>query len=112
MASRVAISRTPRVEVRLTPPSRARAPRSVRPNILSPIGRDRTGASRAPPAGCGRRPLIALAVDREAEVDAAVARVEPAGSDHLAPGVEVDAFGAVHVRVTEQRGLPAAEGVV
>jgi AraC-like DNA-binding protein len=44
-----------------------------------------------------------LRVDREAEVHAAVARVEPAGRDHLALGVEVDAFGTVDVRIAEQR---------
>src|SRR5690242_12352774 len=52
---------------------------------------------------------LLLGVDREAEVDAAVARIEPAGRDRLPAGVEVDALGAVHVRVAEQRGLPAAE---
>src|ERR1700691_3504778 len=88
MASRVAISRTPRIEVRLTPP-RARAPRPF-----------------------GQNSCPALTVNREAEVDAAVTRVEPARGDYLAAGVEVDAFGAVHVRVTEQRGLPAAERVI
>ena len=36
----------------------------------------------------------------------------PAGGDHLAAGVEGDAFRAVDVLVAEQRGLPAAEGVV
>jgi hypothetical protein len=44
---------------------------------------------------------LLLRVDREAEVDAAVARVEPAGRDRLPAGVEVDALGAMHVRVAE-----------
>ena len=60
--------------------------------------------ARLPPTGCGRRlpaSSAASGVDREAEVDAAVARVEPAGGDDLAAGVEVDALGAVHVRVAE-----------
>jgi len=39
-------------------------------------------------------------VHGEAEVDTAVARVEPARGDHLAAGVEVDALGAVDVRVS------------
>ena len=52
------------------------------------------------------------AVLREAEVDATVARVEPAGGDHLAAGEEVHTLGAVGVGVAEQRALPAAEAVV
>src|SRR6476620_6671310 len=48
----------------------------------------------------------------EAEVEAAVAGVEPAGGDDLVAGVEAETFGAVGVGVAEQRGLPAAEGVV
>src|SRR6476661_5250920 len=36
----------------------------------------------------------------------------PPGGDYLAAGVEGDAFGAVDVRVAEERSLPAAEGVV
>src|SRR6476620_8140844 len=48
----------------------------------------------------------------EAEVEAAVAGVEPAGGDDLVAGVEVEAFGAVRVGVAEEGGLPAAEGVV
>ena len=50
---------------------------------------------------------------REAEVDGAA---WPGSGqrlrDDLGAGVEVDAFGAVHVRVAEQAGLPAAEAVV
>lgn len=53
-----------------------------------------------------------LGVLWEAEVQAAVARVEPAGGDNLAAGEEVDALGAVGVGVAEERVLPAAEGVV
>src|SRR4051812_45859168 len=48
----------------------------------------------------------------EAQVDAAVARVEPARGDGLAAGEEVDAVGAVGVAVAEEGRLPAAEGVV
>src|SRR4029453_1879969 len=49
---------------------------------------------------------------REAEVDLGRGRVGPARGDDLAAGVELDAFGAVHVQVAEERGLPAAEAVV
>src|SRR3954452_18138281 len=49
---------------------------------------------------------------REAEIDAAVARVEPAGGHELAAGEEVPTLGAVRVGVPEQRALPAAEAVV
>src|SRR5262245_46896264 len=48
----------------------------------------------------------------EAQGDAAVGRVEPAGGDDLASGEEVDALAAVGVGVAEQGRLPAAEGVV
>src|SRR5215831_8428367 len=37
--------------------------------------------------------------------------VGPAAGDGLGPGVEADAFGAVHVGVAEQGVLPAPEGV-
>src|SRR3989442_13843645 len=46
---------------------------------------------------------------REAEVDAARRRVGPARGDDLPTRVEVDPFGAVDVRVAEQRRLPATE---
>ena len=59
-----------------------------------------------------RRPVRYLFVLREAQVEAAVAGVEPAGGDDLVAGVEAEALGAVRVGVAEQRGLPAAEGVV
>src|SRR3954454_6597175 len=49
---------------------------------------------------------------REAQVDLGRGRVRPAGGDDLAAGVELDGFRAVHVQVTEERGLPAAEAVV
>src|SRR6186997_1144205 len=49
---------------------------------------------------------------REAEVHASVVRLGPAARDHLAAGVEVDAFLAVDVRVAEERALPASERVV
>src|SRR3954453_4370658 len=49
---------------------------------------------------------------REAQVDAACARVRPTRGHDFCLSVEVDAFGAVHVRITEQAGLPAAEAVV
>ena len=48
-----------------------------------------------------RCPVPSL-VFREAEVDAAVAGVEPAGGDGFGAGEEVDAFGAVGVGVAEQ----------
>ena len=41
-----------------------------------------------------------------------VARVGPAAGDDLGARVEVDALGAVHVRVAEQARLPPAEAVV
>src|SRR5664279_482843 len=53
-----------------------------------------------------------LLVLREAQVQSAVAGVEPAGGDDLVAGVEVEALGAVGVGVPEKRGLPAAEGVI
>ena len=52
-----------------------------------------------------------LARLREAEVDLAAAGVGPAAGDNFAAGIELDAFGAVHVEVAEERGLPAAEAV-
>ena len=77
-----------------------------------PVNGNRLGRSGRHAPGLPVRIAGRLGIHREAEVDAAVARVEPAGRDGLAAGVEVDAFGAVHVRVAEQRGLPAAERVV
>ena len=59
-----------------------------------------------------RAPDVLLFVLREAEVDATVARVEPALGDRLGAGEEVHALDAVRVAVTEEGGLPAAEGVV
>src|SRR5688572_13045555 len=49
---------------------------------------------------------------REAQVDAAVARVEPAARDRLLAREEVHALGAVCLRVAEDRVLEATEGVV
>src|SRR6476469_31517 len=49
---------------------------------------------------------------REAEVEPAVAGVEPAGGDDLAAGVEVEALGAVGVGVAEEAGLPATAAVI
>src|SRR3954447_2668424 len=49
---------------------------------------------------------------RETEVDAARAGVGPPRVHDFGLGVEVDAFGAVHVGVAEQAGLPTAEAVV
>src|SRR4029079_15435073 len=48
----------------------------------------------------------------EAEVDRGLGGVGPAAGHDLAARVEVDALGAVHVRVAEQARLPAAEAVV
>jgi hypothetical protein len=49
------------------------------------------------------RPVsVRLFIAREAEVDAAVARVEPATRDDLRTGEEVHAVGAVRVAVAEQ----------
>src|SRR6476620_1251044 len=59
-----------------------------------------------------RRDLLALFVLWEAEIKSAVAGVEPTAGDHLIAGVEVESFGAMRVGVTEQGGLPPAEGVV
>src|SRR5437879_4507666 len=51
-------------------------------------------------------------VGGEAQVDAAVRGIQPPLGDRLAAGEEVDAVGAVGVRVAEEGRLPAAEGVV
>src|SRR5205823_2991354 len=61
--------------------------------------------------------VLALSAKRlaslgKAEVDLARGGVGPAARDDLAPRVEVDALGAVDVRVAEQRRLPAAKRVV
>src|SRR5215469_9396866 len=63
------------------------------------------GPGPAGPSGAGPG-LAALFVNREAEAYPAVAGVQPARGDRLAPGVEVDALGPVDVRVAEQRRLP------
>src|SRR6476660_1534109 len=53
-----------------------------------------------------------LGVLGEAEIEASVARVEPAARHHLATGEEMDAVGSVGVGVAEERALPPAERVV
>src|SRR4026209_2150407 len=53
-----------------------------------------------------------LARAREPEIDLGRARVGPARGHDLGSRVELDALGTVHVQVTEQRVLPAAEAVV
>src|SRR6185437_4253950 len=53
-----------------------------------------------------------LAVLGEAEVDTAVAGVQPAGGDGFGAGVKMHTFHAVSVAVAEQRGLPAAEAEI
>src|SRR4051794_41983974 len=70
----------------------------------------REGAVRA---ADGPLPMCSV-VAREAQVHArrGVSRVRPAGGDDLAAGVEVRAVVAVDVVVTEERVLPATEGVV
>src|SRR5690606_37246565 len=55
---------------------------------------------------------VQLVVLGEAEVDAAVAGVEPARRDGLLPGVERDTGLSVRLRVAERRILPTAERVV
>src|SRR4051794_3786996 len=49
---------------------------------------------------------------REPEVDGGGRGVGPALGDDLGAGVEVDPVRPVHVRVAEQRRLPAAEAVI
>ena len=43
-----------------------------------------------------------LTVSGESQVDAAMARIEPAARDDLAASEEVNALGAVSMRVTEE----------
>src|SRR5208283_6201867 len=99
--------------------SYANAPRLSTPSRMSGTGRAAAPATAAPARTCStcaaspwsttstsspaswpptvtRQPpdgylTGALGVDREAQADAAVARVEPAGGDDLAAGVEVHA---------------------
>src|SRR5665811_396822 len=54
---------------------------------------------------------VVLSREGEAEVDAGGGGVGPASGDDLAAGVEAHALGTVHVRIAEQRSLPATEGV-
>jgi EmrB/QacA subfamily drug resistance transporter len=68
------------------------------------------------PTSCsGRAVVVRLGSEpvsgilREAQVDAPVARVQPTARHDLAAGEEMHAFGAMGVRVTEQRALPATE---
>src|SRR5262245_46038662 len=48
----------------------------------------------------------------KAQIDAARGGVGPTARDDLASRIEVDRLGAVRVRVSEERRLPAAERVV
>src|SRR4051812_35572912 len=83
---------------------------------LKPAASARLASSTTPRAGgshCSTTPTSMPSPHlREAEVDLGRGRVRPAGGDDLAACVELDAFGAVHVQVAEERGLPAAEAVV
>jgi hypothetical protein len=53
------------------------------------------------PARVARGP-VRLVVLGEAEVESAVAGIQPAGGDDFSAGIEVDAFAAVGVGVAEQ----------
>src|SRR5215210_7867097 len=55
-------------------------------------------------------PGLSSGVLGEAEIEPAVARVQPPTGDHLAAGEEMHALRAVGVRVTEEAVLPPAEG--
>src|SRR5690606_14818801 len=68
--------------------------------------------SRASQYGGERFPVRGSAVGGEPEVDSPMYRVGPPGDDHLLPGVEVDPFGAIDGVTSEDRILPAPEGVV
>ena len=72
-------------------------------------GSDELQSSEERPSGRPARPSARL---WEAQVDGAGGGVGPAAGDDLAAGVEVDAFGAVHVGVAEQADFPAAEAEV
>src|SRR5690606_622709 len=62
-------------------------------------------SSRTASSGCPRR----SSVGRESQVNLAIARLGPARCHHLAAGVELKGFGAVHVRVAKQGVLPASK---
>ena len=115
-------ARHPRARPRPAAPRHSRArprpgtrARHGRPSALPALPARGPPRPPSPPAarhsgpGTPARPRPALPRPREAQVDLGRAGVGPARRDHLGPRVELDALGAVHVEVAEERRLPAAE---